>query len=144
MLRQMVGVITTHEAGIGLLAEWAAEHPGIEGGSLGFVDALLGVTGMVSDDRGNGGGDPDGFRGRLGLNARHITLVAVVAGCVQRQSANERVLILALFAADWPYERPKGAGYRGFGGAQTPELLVWLFRVCRADTDCSRVTAQIP
>lgn len=38
MLRQMAGVITTHEAGIGLQAERAAQQSGVEGG--GFVDAL--------------------------------------------------------------------------------------------------------
>src|SRR5258705_4094236 len=104
MLRQMAGVITTHEAGIGLLAERAAEHPGIEGG--GFVDALLGVTGAGSDDGGNRGGDAGVFHGRLGLNAPHITLAAVGAGRVQTPNPrNERLLILALFCG-WPAVRP--------------------------------------
>ena len=61
MLRQMAGVITTHEAGIGLLAERAAEHPGIECGGFGFIDALLGVTGMGSDDGGDDGNDAGVF-----------------------------------------------------------------------------------
>ena len=38
----MAGVIATHEAGIGLLTERTGEHPVIEGGGLGFVDALPG------------------------------------------------------------------------------------------------------
>jgi hypothetical protein len=83
MLRQMAGVITTHKAGIALLAGRAAEHPGVEGGGFGFVDALLGVTGMGSDDGGNGD-DAGLFHGRLGLNARHLTLVAVGGRHVQR------------------------------------------------------------
>jgi hypothetical protein len=87
----MVGVITTHEAGIGLSAERATEHLGIEGG--GFIGVFLSVTGIGSDDRGNGGGDPDVFLGRLGLNARHVTLVAVGAGCFNASPRNERVLI---------------------------------------------------
>jgi hypothetical protein len=70
------------------LAECAAEHPGIEGGGLGFVEVRLGVTGMGSDDSGNGGGDPGLFHGRLGLNARHLTLVAAGApGAFNARSA---------------------------------------------------------
>ena len=60
-----------------------AEHPGVEGGGFGFVDALLRMTGMGSDDGGKGGDDPDVFHGRPGLNVWHVTLVAVGAGCVQ-------------------------------------------------------------
>ncbi|MEH2537418.1 hypothetical protein V1278_002257 [Bradyrhizobium sp. AZCC 1577] len=85
MPRQMVGVITTHKAGIRLLAERAVEHLPVECGGPGFIDAILGVAGIGSDEGGNGGNDPEIFHGRLGLNARHITLVAGGAGCVQTQ-----------------------------------------------------------
>src|SRR6478752_3710129 len=97
MLRQMAGVITTHEAGIGLLAERAAEHPGIEGGGFGFVDGFLGVTGMRSGDGGNRGGDAGEFHGSLGLNVRHLTLVAVGAGNVQRAGREMNA------CSSWPY-----------------------------------------
>jgi len=43
-----------------------------------------GATGLGFGDRGNGSDDAGVFHGRLGLNARHITLVAVGAGYVQR------------------------------------------------------------
>jgi hypothetical protein len=61
-LRQMGGVPTTHEAGIGRLAERAAEHPGIEGGSLGFGDGLPGVTGMSSTTEATAAGSQTHFR----------------------------------------------------------------------------------
>ena len=44
MLRQMLGIVAAHEAGIGLLAKGAGEHPLVEGGSLGLVDAVLGMA----------------------------------------------------------------------------------------------------
>jgi hypothetical protein len=100
----------------------------IEGGGLGFVDAFLGVTGMGSDDGGNGGDDAGVFHGRLGLNARHVTLVAVGAGCVQHPVRDERVLILALFAADRPSEGHKRPPLSRVRAVQNPELLrlaVW-------------------
>ena len=94
MLRQMVGVITTHEAGMGLVAERATEHLDVEGGGLRLVDRLLGVTGILlgvtgigSDEGCNGGDDPVVFHGRLGLIARHITLVAAGAGAFDARSA---------------------------------------------------------
>ena len=83
---------------------------------------------MGSDDGGNGGDDPDVFHGRLGLNARHITLVAVGAGCVQHPVRDERVLILALFAADRPSEGHKRRPLSRVRAVQNPELLrlaVW-------------------
>jgi hypothetical protein len=123
MLCQMAGVITTHEAGIGLLAERAAEHPGIEGGGFGFVDALLGVTGMGSDDGGDGGDDAGVFHGRLGLNAWHVTLVAVGAGGAQHPVRDERVLILALFAADRPVRGSQKTSVTRIRAVQNPELL---------------------
>jgi hypothetical protein len=97
MLRQMAGVITTHEAGIGFLAQRAVEHPGIEGGGFGFVDGFLGVTGMNSGDGGNDGGDAGVFHGSLGLNVRHLTLVAVGGGHVQRSVHEMNV------CSSWPY-----------------------------------------
>jgi hypothetical protein len=76
-------------------------EPGIEGGGFGFVDALLGVTRMGSDDGRNGGG----FHGRLGLNARHITLVAGGAGYVQRSIREMNVCSSLPFLP--PAGRPK-------------------------------------
>jgi hypothetical protein len=78
------GVITAHEAGILLLDERAAERPAIERGGFGFVDALVGMAGMGADDRDNGGGGTGGFRGSLGLNVRHVTLVAASGRHIQR------------------------------------------------------------
>ena len=77
---------------------------------------------MGSGDGGNGGDDPDVFHGRLGLNARHVTLVAVVAGHVQRSIRDERVLILALFAADRPPEGHKRRPLSRVRAVQNPEL----------------------
>jgi hypothetical protein len=93
----MAGVITTHEAGISLLAERTGKHPGIEGGGFGFVDGFLGVTGMRSDDGGNRGDDAGVFRGRPGLNMRHLTLVAVGGRHVQRAGRQMNA------CSSWPY-----------------------------------------
>ena len=129
MLRQMAGVITTHEAGIGLLAERAAEHPVVEGGGFGFVDALLGVTGIGSDDGGNGGGDAGVFHGRLGLNARHITLVAAGGGYVQRSIREMNACSSwPLFAASRPPEGTKGAVIARSGRSEAR-----IFQLCRRD-----------
>jgi hypothetical protein len=69
----------------------------IEGGGLGFVDGFLGVTGMRSDDGGDRGDDAGVFHGRLGLNVRHLTLVAVGAGNVQRSFREMNT------CSSWPY-----------------------------------------
>src|SRR6186713_1416801 len=93
----MAAVIATHEAGIGLLAERAGEHLAIEGGGLGFVDGFLGLTRMRSDDGRNRDDDAGVFHGRLGLNVRHLTLVAVGAGNVQRAFREMNT------CSSWPY-----------------------------------------
>ena len=62
----MAGVIAPHEAGIGLLAERAGEHPVVERGGLGLVDRFLGVTGIGAGDAGDDGDEPEGFHGRPG------------------------------------------------------------------------------
>ena len=64
MPRQVVGVIAAHEAGIGPLARRLGEHPEIERGRLGLVDAfLLGVA---------GGGPSGRDRQRRAGSQRHI------------------------------------------------------------------------
>jgi len=78
---------------------------------------------MGSDDGGDGGNDPGMFRGRLGLNARYVTLVAVGAGGARRPARDERALILALFAADRPSEGHKKRPLSRVRAAQSPELL---------------------
>jgi hypothetical protein len=44
MLREMIGVITAHEAGVGLFGEQAREYSSVGGCGLGAVDAILGVA----------------------------------------------------------------------------------------------------
>ena len=140
----MGGVTTPHEAGTGLLAERGAEHLGIEGGSLGFIDALPGRDRRELRRQRHGGGRPDAFQGRLGLNARHVTLVAVTPACDQSRARDERVLILALIAADRPLECHKRRPLSRVGAVQNPEIAhlgVW---ACWANVDSSRAAAQIP
>ena len=56
----MAGVITTHEAGVGLLAKRASERPVVERCGFGLVDRFLAVTGVGADDAGDDGDDPGG------------------------------------------------------------------------------------
>jgi hypothetical protein len=44
----------------------------------------LRATGAGTGDEGSGGDKLEAFHGRLGLNARHVTLVAAGAGRVRR------------------------------------------------------------
>jgi len=55
------------------------------------------VTGMRADDGGNRGDDAGVFHGSLGLNVRHLTLVAVGAGNVQRSVREMNA------CSSWPY-----------------------------------------
>jgi hypothetical protein len=66
------------------------------------------------------------------------------AGCDQSRARDERVLILALIAADRPLECHKRRPLSRVGAVQNPEIAhlgVW---ACWALVDSSRATAQIP
>jgi hypothetical protein len=81
-----LGVITTHEAGMGLPPEHAGQYLPIERSDVGF-DNLPGMTSIGPDDGGNGGSATGGFRGSRGLNVRHATLVAIGERYVQRSAS---------------------------------------------------------
>src|SRR6185295_8534053 len=60
------------------------------------------VCRLLLEKKNKYGDDPDAFHGRLGLNARHITLVAVCARFVQRTMREMNA------CSSWPFLPPAG------------------------------------
>src|SRR5437762_2573829 len=94
---------------------------------------------MGSDDGGNGD-DADVFHGRLGLNARHITLVAVVAGYVQRSIREMNACSSCLFCG-WP-GRPKVTKDAVIARSRRsePRFFSFLAGIAKPTFDASRAT----